>query len=69
MKIIENVGIEVEFGVLEKEVKEINKIFFKYIENKIFYFFLKCGIIFDGKIVIRNGKFKWIINEIVREKV
>ena len=69
MKIIEDAGIEVKFGVLEKEAKDVNKIFLKYIENKIPYLFLKCGITLDGKIATRSGKSKWITNEIAREKV
>ena len=69
IKIIEDAGIEVKLGVLEKEAKEINKIFFKYIENRIPYLFLKCGITLDGKIATRSGKSKWITNEIAREKV
>ena len=49
--------------------KDVNKIFLKYIENKIPYLFLKCGITLDGKIATRSGKSKWITNEIAREKV
>ena len=69
IKIMEDAGIEVELGVLEKEAKNVNKIFLKYIENKIPYLFLKCGITLDGKIATRSGKSKWITNEIAREKV
>jgi len=57
IKIIEDAGIEVKLGVLE------------YIENKVPYLFLKCGITLDGKIATRSGKSKWITNEIAREKV
>ena len=69
IKIMEDAGIEVELGVLEKEAKDVNKIFLKYIENKVPYLFLKCGITLDGKIATRSGKSKWITNEIAREKV
>lgn len=69
IKIIEDAGIEVKLGILEKEAKDVNKIFLKYIENKIPYLFLKCGITLDGKIATRSGKSKWITNEIAREKV
>ena len=64
IKIMEDAGIEVELGVLEKEAKDVNKIFLKYIENKIPYLFLKCGITLDGKIATRSGKSKWITNEL-----
>jgi len=69
MKIIEEAGIDIKLGVLEKEAKDVNKIFLKYIENKVPYLFLKCGITLDGKIATRSGKSKWITNEIAREKV
>lgn len=69
IKMLQDAGIEVKVGVLEKEAKEINKIFFKYIENKIPYLFLKCGITLDGKIATRSGKSKWITNDLAREKV
>jgi len=69
MKIIEEAGIDIKLGVLEKEAKDVNKIFLKYIENKIPYLFLKCGITLDGKIATRSGKSKWITNEAAREKV
>jgi len=61
--------IDIKLGVLEKEAKDVNKIFLKYIENKVPYLFLKCGITLDGKIATRSGKSKWITNEIAREKV
>lgn len=69
IKLLKDSGVEVEVGILEKEAKEINKIFFKYIENSSPYLFLKCGITLDGKIATRSGKSKWITNEIAREKV
>ena len=40
MKIIEEAGIDIKLGVLEKEAKDVNKIFLKYIENKVPYLFL-----------------------------
>ena len=69
IQMLKDAGIEVEVGILEKEAKDINEVFFKYIENKIPYLFLKCGITLDGKIATRNGKSKWITNELAREKV
>lgn len=67
--ILKNAGIEVEVGILEKEAKEINKIFFKYITKKEPYLFLKCGITLDGKLATRSGKSKWITNDLARERV
>lgn len=62
-------GIEVEIGLCEKEAKELNRVFLKYIHSKVPFLFLKCGITLDGKLATRNYQSKWITNEIAREKV
>lgn len=69
IEILKKAGIEVEVGVLERECKEINSVFFKYITTKIPYIFLKCGITLDGKIATQNYSSKWITNEQARERV
>ncbi|MCK5780388.1 MAG: bifunctional diaminohydroxyphosphoribosylaminopyrimidine deaminase/5-amino-6-(5-phosphoribosylamino)uracil reductase RibD [Psychrilyobacter sp.] len=69
VKILEDAGIEVKIGVLEKEAYLINHIFFKYISTKIPYLSLKCAITLDGKIATRSGDSKWISNELSRERV
>lgn len=69
MEYLKEAGIEVEVGLLEKEAFEINRVFFKYIKEKIPFLFLKCGITLDGKIATRTGNSKWITNEISRKKV
>ena len=68
-KILEEAGIEVVVGVREKEAKELNKIFMKYITEKNPYLFLKCAITLDGKIATNERDSKWITNEKSREKV
>lgn len=68
-KILEDAGIEVVVGVREKEAKEINKVFLKYITEKNPYLFLKCAITLDGKIATNYKDSKWITNEKAREKV
>lgn len=62
-------GIEVITGILEEKALEQNAVFFKYIQNKEPYVFLKCGITLDGKIATRNNDSKWITNEKAREQV
>lgn len=69
IKMMEDAGIEVITGVMEKEAKELNRVFMKYISTKIPFLFLKCGITLDGKIASRTGNSKWITNEVAREKV
>ena len=68
-KILEDAGIEVIVGVREKEAKELNKVFMKYITEKNPYLFLKCAITLDGKIATNERDSKWITNEKSREKV
>lgn len=68
-KILEEAGIEVVVGVREKEAKELNKVFMKYITEKNPYLFLKCAITLDGKIATNERDSKWITNEKSREKV
>lgn len=69
VKILQEAGVEVAIGVLEKEARELNRVFMKYITEKKSYLFLKCGITLDGKIATRSGNSQWITNEIAREKV
>lgn len=66
---LKEAGIEVIVGVLEKEAQNMNKVFFKYIQNKIPYIFIKTGITLDGKIATKNFSSKWITNSVAREKV
>ncbi|MEI6857595.1 bifunctional diaminohydroxyphosphoribosylaminopyrimidine deaminase/5-amino-6-(5-phosphoribosylamino)uracil reductase RibD [Psychrilyobacter sp.] len=68
-KLLENAGIEVKINVLKDAALKQNIVFFKYIEGKIPYLFLKCAITLDGKIATENGDSKWISNEISRARV
>ncbi|OQY42125.1 MAG: riboflavin biosynthesis protein RibD [Fusobacteriia bacterium 4572_74] len=69
VKLLKEAGIEVEIDVLKEKALKQNIVFFKYIEKKIPYLFLKCAITLDGKIATESGDSKWISNEIAREKV
>jgi diaminohydroxyphosphoribosylaminopyrimidine deaminase/5-amino-6-(5-phosphoribosylamino)uracil reductase len=69
VQILKDAGIEVVVGVLREECYNINRVFFKYIETKLPYLFLKCGITLDGKLATRSFSSKWITNSQAREKV
>nr|WP_245584911.1 bifunctional diaminohydroxyphosphoribosylaminopyrimidine deaminase/5-amino-6-(5-phosphoribosylamino)uracil reductase RibD [Psychrilyobacter atlanticus] len=69
VKLLEEAGIEVKINVLKNTALKQNVVFFKYIEKKIPYLFLKCAITLDGKIATESGDSKWISNEISRERV
>ena len=56
-------GIEVRVGTLEKECREINKVFLKYIVEKKPYVILKSAMTLDGKIATASGESKWITSK------
>ena len=69
IKMLENSGIEVITGVLEDECKQINEVFFKYIETKLPFVTLKYAMTLDGKIASHTGSSRWISNSLSREYV
>src|SRR5690606_27475717 len=50
VKLLEEAGIEVEYGLLEDEVNYQNEIFFKYIQTKEPFVAIKYAMTLDGKI-------------------
>ena len=66
LKKLQEAGIETILGVLEKEAKDLNKIFFKNTLTKKPYVMLKIASTLDGKIALNNKKSKWITNEKAR---
>ena len=69
ISILENAGIEVITGVEEEKIKELNKVFLKYIKTKRPYVLLKTAMTLDGKIASYTGDSKWITNESSRKLV
>ena len=69
ISILQNAGIEVVTGVEEDEIKELNKVFLKYIKTKRPYVLLKTAMTLDGKIASHTGDSKWITNEKSRRLV
>lgn len=62
-------GIEVTFGVCEKEALKQNEIFIKYIKTKRPFVIVKCASTLDGKIATKTGDSKWVTNEESRQFV
>lgn len=62
-------GISVICGVCQDEIKELNKIFIKYITSKRPYCILKTAMTIDGKTASVTGKSKWISCKKSREYV
>ena len=69
IKILEDEGIEVITGVEVDKIKELNKVFLKYINTKRPYVLLKTAMTLDGKIASYTGDSKWITNEKSRKLV
>jgi len=56
VKQLRDSGIEVTLGVLEKEAKELNKFYFKFVEEKLPFITLKIAQSIDGKISLSKNK-------------
>lgn len=69
VKILQEHGIEVETGVLEKECLALNEIFFHYITTGMPYVAMKYAMTLDGKIASCTGDSKWVTGERARHHV
>ncbi len=69
IKILNENKIEVITGVLEKECRKLNEVFFHYIKNKTPFVIMKYAMTADGKISTYTGHSKWITGEKAREHV
>jgi len=66
IKKMEEAGISVTVGELEKESRELNEIFFTFHEKKRPFIALKFAESLDGKIATKTHDSKWITNEKAR---
>lgn len=69
MKILQEHGVNVTCGLCENEIREMNRIFLKYITKKTPYVLMKCAMTLDGKTATFTGDSKWISNENSRKLV
>jgi diaminohydroxyphosphoribosylaminopyrimidine deaminase/5-amino-6-(5-phosphoribosylamino)uracil reductase len=58
--ILQNCGIQVSVGVLERECRRLNEAFFKYWEAGVPFVTLKMAQSLDGRIAAKNGSSQWI---------
>lgn len=65
---LEAAGIAVHYPLLEKEARELNKVFFTNVERGRPYIIWKAGMSLDGKIATARGESKWITGEVSRAK-
>ncbi len=66
-EVLENIGIRVKRGVKEKEAKELNEWYIKYMKEKKPYVTLKAALTLDGKMATKGGESKWITGERTRD--
>lgn len=62
-------GIEIVSGVMEKECRRLNEVFFHYIQKRRPFVVLKAAMSLDGKIAAPSGESKWITEEASRKDV
>ena len=62
VKLLKNAGIDVSVGILQKDCKALNKIFFINQIKSRPYIILKAAQSLDGKIALKNGASSWISN-------
>ncbi|MBX7150587.1 bifunctional diaminohydroxyphosphoribosylaminopyrimidine deaminase/5-amino-6-(5-phosphoribosylamino)uracil reductase RibD [bacterium] len=62
-------GVQVEFGFLEDECRELNKVFFKHVTYSLPWITLKMAQSLDGKIATLNGDSQWISSDSSRKLV
>lgn len=68
-QILEKAGIKTVYPVLEKEARELNKIFYKNQTQKLPYITLKSAMTLDGKIADARGRSQWLTGDEARAAV
>ena len=69
VRILKDHGIEVVTGALEEECRRLNRIFIKYMMQKLPYVVMKYAMTADGKIATVGGQSRWITGDSSRENV
>ena len=67
--LLQSAGIQVEVGLLEPEVRQLNEVFIKYIVTKQPFVLLKSAMTLDGKIATVTNASRWITGESSRKMV
>ena len=69
IELLNRAGIETVCPVLEKECRELNRFFFRWITSGKPFVMLKLAVTLDGKIACANGDSKWVTGEEARTRV
>ncbi|MGZ3788847.1 MAG: bifunctional diaminohydroxyphosphoribosylaminopyrimidine deaminase/5-amino-6-(5-phosphoribosylamino)uracil reductase RibD [Bacteriovorax sp.] len=62
-------GVDVVTGILEKEGRELNEVFFKFIKSNSPFIHLKMAQTLDGRVATTTGESKYITGAESRERV
>jgi diaminohydroxyphosphoribosylaminopyrimidine deaminase/5-amino-6-(5-phosphoribosylamino)uracil reductase len=65
-EILRQAGVDVVAGVLAAEASRLNEAFNFWIQSRLPFVTLKCGMTLDGKIATKQGESKWITGEQAR---
>lgn len=66
IRILKQHKIKVKAGFLEDKLRKLNRVFIKYITEKLPYVTVKVGQSLDGKIATKAGDSKWITSDTAR---
>lgn len=69
IEILRQAGVQVEYGILEEECRNMNEIFYHYISRNTPFTALKYAMTLDGKIASYTGNSKWVTSEAARNHV
>ena len=69
IEILRKAGIEVNVGLMESKVRELNRGFIKRITTGLPFVLWKAAMTLDGKIATRTGDSKWVTGERARKEV
>lgn len=69
IRFLQSRGIQVEVGVMEPQIRELNEIFIKYIHTTRPFVVLKSAMTLDGKIATVTNASRWITGERSRKMV
>ncbi|MFZ4520596.1 MAG: bifunctional diaminohydroxyphosphoribosylaminopyrimidine deaminase/5-amino-6-(5-phosphoribosylamino)uracil reductase RibD [Bacteroidales bacterium] len=67
--LLQSAGINVEVGLMEPQIRELNEVFIKYILTNRPFVVLKTAMTLDGKIATVTNASRWITGEASRKKV
>ena len=66
---LQSLGILVEVGLMEPQVRQMNEAFIKYISTNLPFVLLKSAMTLDGKIATVTNASRWITGEASRKMV